>query len=390
VAIEFWWPRVFPWKLAYTQLEFLPLVQIADLAGPAGISFVVTAVATVPAALLLRSGRLSPPPAPRGPVIFATGAAALLLATLSYGQVTIWQWSKWIESQPKLRIGLIQVDPTLAGAEVSLRERSLAIHDQVDLICWPESSLGTYCERLTHFRDRGQTQRLSRDSREALGITQGLRCFLLAGAKSYADESDYDCPYDVVAFLISPDQEIVGRYHKQTLLPLGEYIPGERLFPLLRQWADLNQDLQTGDNPAPLTMGEGKRLGVLICYEDTLVSSARKTVERDADVLFCLINAAAFENPLTLKQHLRLAALRAVENRRYFARCASTGITCIIDPLGKVVSQLPVEQEGTLTADVCLVQGRTVFNRLGDALALVCTTIITLAALAYCTLNRRG
>jgi len=387
VATEHWWPRVFPWKLSYTQLEATPLLQIAELAGPTAVSFVMTAAVTIPTAFLaaMRGSRS----APRfQPVAFAVASGTLLAATLIYGQVRIWQWSNWLPSQPKLKVGLIQVDPILAGSEARLREGSLAMKDRVDLICWPESSLGTYSERLTHFRDPDQTALLSRDSQDAIEVTTGLNRYLLAGAKSYRDESDYDCPYAVIALLVSPEQQIVGRYHKQTLLPLGEYIPGERMFPALRRWADLNQNLQVGSNATPLRMN-GTKLGVLICYEDTLVGSARKTVSQGAEALFCLINAAAFNNPLTLQQHYRLAALRAVENRRYFVRCASTGVTCVIDPIGRIIAQLPPQTEGTLQAEIATVRVRSFFNRIGDAFPLLCTALVAFA-LAVPLISGRG
>jgi apolipoprotein N-acyltransferase len=373
VAIEYCLPRVFPWKLGYSQLELLPLVQIAELVGPTGIGFVVTAVAAIPAVLVL--GWRGPAAERRAAVVLTSAAGLLLVATLIFGQVRMAQWSARISMQPKTRVGMIQVDPSFVGAEQKLRARSLEIHNQVDLLCWPELSLGTYSEELAHFGDREQTEALSRQSQDALEPARGFACHLLASGKLYRKSAGEDGPYAMTAFLISPEQEILGRYRKQTLLPFGETIPGDAWFPGLRHWVGLYETMEAGSDPSPLAMHGGQQLGVVICYEDTLVNSARQAVACGAEALFSLIQGTSFENRLTLVQHQRLAALRSVENRRYFVRCSSTGVTCVIDPVGRVIAQLPPQAEGTLISEICLVRSRSLLNRIGDAFPLLCTVI---------------
>ncbi len=369
-AIEYGVPRVFPWKLGYAQLEVLPLLQIAELVGPTGIGFVVTAVAAIPAVLALESR--GEKRQRRAAIVLSSAAVVLLIATLLFGELRIAQWSSWTAAQPKFRVGMIQVDPSFVGSEVKLRERSLEIHDQVDLLCWPELSLGTYCDELTHFRDREQTAALSRQSQDSLEPAKGLSCHLLGSGKLYAKSAGEEGPYSMTALLISPEQDIVGRYRKQTLMPFGEYIPGEAWFPELRHWAGLYEAVEAGREASPVAMSQGQRLGVVLCYEDTQVSGARRAVARGAEALISLIQGTSFENPLTLVQHQRLAALRAVENRRYFVRCSSTGVTCVIDPVGRIIAQLPQQIEGTLLSEICLIRDRTVFNRLGDLFPLLC------------------
>ena len=94
-----------------------------------------------------------------------------------------------------------------------------------------------------------------------------------------------------------------------------------------------------------------------------------------AVLIVSLIQGTAFESPLTLVQHQRLAALRAVENRRYFVRCASTGITCVITPTGKIAARLPPQIEGTLMSEVALIRCQTPYNQAGDWLPFVCTAL---------------
>mgnify|MGYP003927467285 CR=1 FL=1 len=78
-----------------------------------------------------------------------------------------------------------------------------------------------------------------------------------------------------------------------------------------------------------------------MCYEDIVLQYARDSVVAGAEVLVSLINGSAFENPLALEQHFQLALLRALENRRPLIRCAGTGVSAIVDPIGRYGSACP-------------------------------------------------
>ena len=384
-AVEFLHPRIFPWMMGYSQLEIIPLLQIAELTGPTGIGFVMTAVAAGIAALV--RGWLGPDePAWRtGVGRFAISTIALLTATMLFGVVRQQQWSAWAASRAPYKIALLQVNISKSGAQAKLRDLSRAQDASVDLICWPECSLGNYSEELTHFRDIKQTGQLSRWSRNRMEPAKGLKQPLLGAGKLYRPGAEEDGPYSVAALLIDPaEQQIVGRYKKRTLLPFGEYIPGQSFYPPMRKWV-AKQLLDAGDDPRPLETAKGAKLGVMLCYEDILPASARTTVAEGAELLITLSNGAVFQGPLPIQQHQRLSVLRSVENRRYFVRCASTGETCVIAPTGEVVQSLPLSKDGFLIADIHLMRGRTCFNLIGDLFPWSCTLI----AAAWFWRNRR-
>ena len=379
-ALEWCYPRLFGWRLAYSQLEWLPLVQIAELAGSTSIGFVVTAAAAIPAVLATFGRRAAPRATRRAAWRYILLAGGLGAATLVYGQVRLTQLERWLAGQPARRIGLVQVDPALVGSEEKLRQASLSVHRTLDWLCWPETALGTYCETLRDFRDPEQVRRLSRDSHQSLAPAAGLACPLLAGGRLYGPSAGPDGPYAMAALLIGPDQEIWGKYRKRTLMPLGEYVPGQTWLPALRRWATIADELVPGDDPRPLVTPRGERLGVLLCYEDTLPHHSRQTVACGAQILVSLIQGTAFEHPRTLVQHQRLAVLRAVENRRFFARCASTGVTCLMAPTGRVVGQLPLGTEGVLEGSVVLLDHRTPYCRGGEWFPLACALVLLAAA----------
>jgi apolipoprotein N-acyltransferase len=131
----------------------------------------------------------------------------------------------------------------------------------------------------------------------------------------------------------------------------------------------------TGHAPHALTTSWGGRLGVMMCYEDLIPGVARDLVRDGAQVLIVLINGVAFDSPHALLQHRQLACLRAVENRRYLLRTASTGSTCVIDPLGRIVAELPVQTEGVLQVELALLEGRTPFNRFGNVFGWTCVLV---------------
>ncbi len=374
-TVEAWYPRIFPWQLGYSQLELIPLIQIAELTGSIGIGFVMTAVTAVPTIVYLAWHTPGPRCDRRYATVYASTALVLLVTTLAYGEIRRQQWAGWLAGQPKMTIAAIQVDPAFLGAEEKFRHWTLSICQDVDLICWPESSIGVYSEALQHFRDVALTRTLSRESWNSLEPNNGYGKHLLAGGKVYRANADEHGPYSMTAFLIGPQQDILGRYRKRTLLPFGEYVPGQSFYPAIREWFTIRDVIEAGRDPEPLVMQSGERLGVLICYEDTLPENARLTAAAGAQAFLSLIQGTAFENPLTLRQHQRLAVMRAVENRRYFVRCASTGVTCVVDPLGHVLSELPTNSEGVLRCEISLVDSQAIYTRAGNLFAWLCTAV---------------
>jgi apolipoprotein N-acyltransferase len=124
------------------------------------------------------------------------------------------------------------------------------------------------------------------------------------------------------------------------------------------------------------------KVGVLMCYEDMVPRHVRQTVAQGAEVIVTLANGTAFENPLALEQHMRLALMRAVENRRYFARCTASGVSCVVSPTGNILERADVNKETAITAEIPLLTGRTFYNRFGYLL-LPSLLLVTLFLLGY-------
>jgi apolipoprotein N-acyltransferase len=384
VAVEHGWPKIFPWLIGYSQLELLPLIQVADITGSCGIGFCLTALTALPASMYVWKVNLHRRGETAWLVRYQVAVLILLIAVLGYGYRQLGVWGAGAEGRT-LRVALLQFDTAIQDSNTKLHEATMALSDSVDLVVWPESSLGTYQDDLTGFADIDRTLDRSRDSFDRLRPTEGCSTYVLAAGRTYQENAAPEGPYRMTAFLIDGNENIRGTYSKRTLLPIGEYVPGQTKFPSLRNWAALHEVIEPGTSHAAIASPAGPRLGVVICYEDLLRENARKTVQSGAEVLFSLINDSAFENPLTLEQHNRLSIMRSVENRRYFFRCAGTGVSCAIAPTGEVLKQLGPEEEGIIVQQATLHQYQTIYTRYGEVFPRLCIALClgSLALIAY-------
>jgi len=143
----------------------------------------------------------------------------------------------------------------------------------------------------------------------------------------------------------------------------------------------METDFSCGPQATVLPLGEKARLGVMLCYEDMVPSAAASLVDNSANVLVSLINGSSFKATLTLLQHRMLAQMRALENRCCLLRCAATGETCVISPLGTITARLPLHDQGTLVAEVPLLDARAPGWRLGQAFPAGCLAGLAVAGL---------
>src|SRR5690606_8830069 len=137
---------------------------------------------------------------------------------------------------------------------------------------------------------------------------------------------------------------------------------------------DMTEHVQPGSGAQTIASNTGAQLGAMLCYEDMVPQAAYEMTRQGANVLLSLANGSAFESPYTLTQHRLLSQLRAIECRKFMLRCAATGETCSISPVGEIVARLPVQQEGVLVAQAALLPGQTLFTRapwLGPAATLI-------------------
>jgi apolipoprotein N-acyltransferase len=238
-----------------------------------------------------------------------------------------------------------------------------------DLIIWPESSTPGYLmhDYLTH--------------RTVMDVLHETGIPLLLGSSSQAkigrgERSIFKSLNS--AFLLDGKGRILSSYNKIKLLPFGEYLPLKGKFPWPQWLVPSSGDFIPGRNPVVFRLPQGN-FGVVICWENLFPEVFRIFVERGGQFMVNLTNEAWFGKSAASHQIIAMSVFRAVENRVSLLRCANTGVTCLIDPLGRVEKKVVDEQgndimvSGILTTSVPKPQGPTFYTKYGDIFAIACT-----------------
>lgn len=354
ILLESFLPSVFPWIHGYPWLHFPFLVQAIDVFGPSWttvIDFAMAGVTLVSCSLLWSnlSQRLSTP-ALISPVrkSYACLPFLLIVCNCIYSVYSERLWNERIDRSDTTRFGLVQIDPAYQESLGQMQSLSEEVAQQVDVVCWPESSGGTLDLKLCSLEDPKQTFQKSKEPLKGIRPWPNPTRELLLGGKNYCKSIESDESLFVTAMLIDPTERILARSNKRYLMPFGEFVPMAEHFPILEKFFDLQDKITPGTRPELFELGTGARVGVFLCYEDMIISAGRDLADAGATVLVSLINGSAFESRFTLEQHRLLAQSRAIENRRFLVRCASTGETCIISAVGEITARMPLDQKGVL------------------------------------------
>lgn len=170
------------------------------------------------------------------------------------------------------------------------------------------------------------------------------------------------------AFLLSAHTSHVERYDKRVLLPLAEYLP----FVWLSRWTQSYGIYDFFSHGKRLNPLQGKRaVSVSICYEETFSETIRKAAQAGGELLVNLTNDNYYPHSLLPEQHFSHARLRAVENGRPLLRCCNTGVTAVIDALGRVVARFGEKgqefKQGVLDVHFIAYTYTTWYSLWGDA-----------------------
>ena len=198
-------------------------------------------------------------------------------------------------------------------------------------------------------------------------ILDGIKAsssYYIVGSPSYAAKKEA-LIFHNSAYLVSPQGHAAGKYDKVHLVPFGEYVPLKRYLPFIDKLVAQVGDFKPGRQGNTLSW-ENRHVGMLICYEAIFPGLARAMVRNGAHLLVNITNDAWFGRTSAAFQHFSMAVFRAVENRRYLARAANTGISGFIDPCGRIVSSTPLFQEAVATTAVSMLTGRSLYSRWGE------------------------
>jgi apolipoprotein N-acyltransferase len=355
----------FPWaSLGYSQYRILPLIQIADITGVYGLSFLIV-LANVVLLRIIRGAVM------KGPSIYPAKSAALLVVllilTLVYGFMRL----NSVERGEPLRVVLVQGniaqdvkwDPAFQEATVAAYERLTreGCAGGSGLVVWPESAVPFYFQD-----DLKYASRIKR-------VATDVKSYLVTGSPAYDSEGG-SIRYRNSAFLLSPKGEVLGRSDKVHLVPFGEYVPLAGLLPFVHKLVVGIGDFSPGTGTFPLAIDKGK-IGVLVCFEGIFPELSRGYVRAGSRLLVNITNDAWYGRSSAPYQHLSMTVFRAVENRVPLVRAANTGITAIIDSRGHIRGMTQLFTETYLAGEVRMGEGETIYNRYGDIFAWLCLAL---------------
>lgn len=322
-------PHILPGNMAHTQYRYTCMIQIVELGGIPLLLFFMYLVMWLCVVAAVNFKRR-----PKYALWALLLAGMVPLGVAAYGQCrlkTIHQRLAAPET-PKITVGWIQPNFTIhgrnrsawgdGGENVAAMTRDLARKKPApDLIVWPEIPL---CLSYTgNAGDRALVDQLVAETKIPMLVTGRLQA---------ATEED---GYYNTAELVTEhgDAEI---YRKQHLLPFGEYLPGEKRFPIMRQLFPNVPNYIPGDGSKVFFMDSGIGLIPLICYEAVFPSMVASGSAMGGNLVINPVNDGWFGNSAGPEIHLALALFRAVEFRMPVVRATNSGIGAVVTAAGEL------------------------------------------------------
>jgi len=400
VRSHFFWLAL-PWgMLGHSQYQYLPIIQIASYTGAYGITFlIVLANSSIALMVIAFSRSIKTHSEIHGDLLSKKAAismtsvtAMLVVLSVTYGLVTnfvpingkpikiavvqanIAQDKKWDKKYVNF-IFKTYADLTLKAAE-----------SRPTLIAWPETA--TPAALNVDPRVKLFVQRLARKTGTPLLLGSAER-------RKYEEKGAKKMNYTNAAYLINPRSRDfdVQRYDKVKLLPFGEYVPTRNS----AAWRFLAIEPVLGYIPGKeFTVFElpPYRFSVPICWENIFPNLFRQFVKEGAQFIVNITNAAFFGKSAAPYQVVSMVVFRAVENRVFVVRAGNVGVSCFIDPHGRIVDRLQNEKgedifvRGVLTGTVVPQDSKTFYTLYGDVFAWLCV-LVSLAILLLAIFKRK-
>lgn len=362
----------FPWELiAYSQYKSLHIIQVSDILGSYGISFLIAMsnAAVFIGFLYVKDTQRHEKKIPIRHVAISLLVFIFVLAGFwYYGKIRIENTDSAVSDSAGITISVIQGnisqsekwDPAFQYATVKkyLNLSRSVEADKPDLVVWPETAAPFY-----FLYDTGLTKKVQN------GVAETGAGFLIGSPSFIPDGNNIE--FYNSAYMLGPDGKVTGKYDKVHLVPFGEYVPLKRWLPFLGKMVEQVGDFSSGKKGSTVGLN-GHSIGVLICYELIFPYLSRAEVINGAGLLVNMTNDAWYGRTSAPYQHFSMAVFRAVENRRALVRAANTGISGFIDPAGRIKGQTPLFEDAVMTKRVPVLKELTFYTRFGDVFALAC------------------
>jgi apolipoprotein N-acyltransferase len=373
----------FPWNaFGYALSEPLALAQTASLVGLWGLTFLTVAIFSSPAVLIDGASR------GRKPWMAPVLAVIVLLAMTVFGAVRLSQQPTVTRANIKLRI----MQPNLQqdvkfnyGAKAEVMKRYLTLSDRasgpqstgirdVNILIWPESAFPFFLTR-------------EADAMAQIADLLPKGTVLITGSVRAADVppgTRITRAYNSI-YVIDHDGTVLSVYDKLHLVPFGEFLPFQDWMEKIgfEQLTKVQGGFIPGTRRRSMEIPNAPRMLPLICYEAIFPGDVAERGDRPGWIVN-LTNDGWFGISTGPYQHLQQARVRAIEQGLPLVRAANTGVSAVIDPLGRFVARLGLGLEGVLDSSLPAAIPPTIYARTGDV-----PVIIILAAAWLFVIRRR-
>jgi apolipoprotein N-acyltransferase len=357
-----WFLSGFPWLWAGYGFVDTPLAPLGPITGVLGISFVAALTAVLLRQLVKRLNR-------------RRGYTVLALIVI-WGAGFALQQVRWVQpnAEPVLKVALAQGnidqdkkwDPAYRDFILLTYKNLTEQAWDADIILWPEAAYPVFHHEAANFIGNLDIRATEKN------------VAVISGVPFWRWENERSTYYNSIFVIGDGD----GMYHKQKLVPFGEYVPLEQLIRGLIPFFNLPMSSFTpgSDQQEPL-VAKGLKFAAYICYEIVYPELVRKEAT-GKDFLVTISNDAWFGHSWGPLQHFQMARMRALETGKYLLRGTNTGVTAVIDPYGKVLGQLPQFSEGLLKGSFRTVSGTTPFMHWGWWPVLILSGLLVLVGMA--------
>lgn len=357
-----------PWALlGYSQVPVPAFLQIAELTGVYGTSFLLVAVNAAIALRWISTSR----------VTWYRGLTLVGVCTVVVGVGGVFRM-RAIESTSATRttpIAIVQANLDLGSqwraefygvnleAYMRLTQEALGHVPAPRLVVWPESALSFFLDDEPLYRDAIGSV-LARSGAEL--VTGGPRT-----------ELDKKPPFHNTTFLLEPTGVIRAWYDKQRLLPFAEYFPFGSVGLLQRQFGRVREFTPGAPRP-PLPTVAGP-VGVVVCNEALFAEPSRERVRDGAEILFALANDSWVGDVKYAEQAMAMTVVRAIEQRRWLVRSSTAGPSAVVAPTGRVVARSANGASAVVAGAVGRTTTRTAYASVGDLFAIGCGFVALVA-----------
>lgn len=355
----------FAWNfLGVSQVTNLPVVQIASVLGVYGASALIILFNGAITSLVSRTvapflARLTRHPfeAPalrerllRSAETFLPFVCVLACWVWGFNRVNL--WAKAEQTHPLWRIAIIQpnIPCFFVDNDALLRQQRAIFHEQNKIVKLASPDLTLWHETAVPYLMPDSPSALAFVKRGAADAGSPVLTGVMEGEKTAVSRSTpKGYHYYNAAWLFDRDGKPLSKYRKQHLVPFGEFIPLDKTFPVLQKLAPTGVSCMPGMDAGimRLTRANGDTLviGPLICFEDTIPDLSRQAVRSGARLLALMTNDAWFNGSIEPVQHLHQAVFRAIENGVPMVRCANSGVSATVDPVGRTSALTSSKQQ---------------------------------------------